>query len=196
MIYLYDVIHYAHTRRTSVPTGARTHKEKKTHAEPHAHQWNSFIRSVLSHAGVSTHIHTCAGIHTHMDTRASAQAKGNKLARARAHVSQVFPSVHVPLRHRIHTQTSIHAYVCACTYSEYLTNVFYRFVSFFLFTQRFFITARIGRKCNRDVAGQCHHRVITASCCSRENVPSSSSFFQRPSPDLLITSPSLIHYFR
>lgn len=149
----------------------------------------------LSRRRKHTHTHMRGHTYTHGHAR-ERSSQGNKLARARAHVSQVFPSVHVPLRHRIHTQTSIHAYVCACTYSEYLTNVFYRFVSFFLFTQRFFITARIGRKCNRDVAGQCHHRVITASCCSRENVPSSSSFFQRPSPDLLITSPSLVHYFR
>lgn len=67
-------------------------------------------------------------------------------------------------------QTSIRVYVCTCTYSEYLTNVFYRFVVFFFPFTQLFVTARIGRKCNRDVAGQCHHRVtIIAPCFPREN---------------------------
>lgn len=66
MIYLYDVIHYAHTR-TSVPTSARTHKEKKnTRSRTHTVKYHSYL---VAHAGLSTHIHTRAGIHTHVRGR-------------------------------------------------------------------------------------------------------------------------------
>lgn len=92
-------------------------------------------------AHICIHTHARAYIHTYV---------GASARHTHIHITSLCE------RRRTTNETSIHVYVCTCTYSEYLTNVFYRdfnhFFFFFLFynTQNF-VTARIiGRKCNRD----------------------------------------------
>ena len=131
MIYLYDVIHYAHTR-TSVPTSARTHKEKKKYTQSRTHTCET-IHSV-AHARVSTHIHTRANhtyLYTCKHTFTYTHARGHTYTRTWARVSAIHTHTHIHItslceRRRTTNETSIHVYVCTCTYSEYLTNVFYR----------------------------------------------------------------------
>lgn len=154
MIYLYDVIHYAHTR-TSVPTSARTPK-RKTRGVARTHRETIHTFRSLVHPGVSAHMYTRAGIHTRVRTYARARARA--CARTRVSVCE---------RRRATTNEYTCLYVCTCTYSEYLTNVFYRF---FL---RNFVTARIGRKCDRDLPGQCSSQSNKSHRVSREKISSS-----------------------
>lgn len=139
MIYLYDVTHYAHTR-TSVPTSARTHKEKKKKNTLRATRtpWNHSFCSVRTRK--HTHTHTHADAHTHMHEQAHIRIHTHARAYIHTYVGARARHTHIHItslceRRRTTNETSIHVYVCTCTYSEYLTNVFYRdfnrFISYF-----------------------------------------------------------------
>lgn len=192
MIYLYDVIHYAHTR-TSVPTSARTHKEKKKRYTLTSRTHTCETIHSLAHARVSTRIHTNARksyvlihmqayIYIHTHTRACARGHTYTRTWARAFAThthtrrvtcvngdaRLTKRVYMSMYARVHIQST--SRMC---FTGYLFLSF--FFSFYI-TQNF-VTARIiGRKCNRDEQASVNHS-NTASSTSRENIFVSQNHF-------------------
>lgn len=112
-------------------------------------KYHSFF---VAHAGVSTHIHTRAGIHTHVRGRACAphthtHTQNNRCVNGDARLTK---RVYMSMYARVHIQSTSRMCFIGFSYLCLLLHFFFfcRFV--FYFTQ-LFVTARIiGRKCNRD----------------------------------------------
>jgi len=157
MIYLYDVICYAHPR-TSVPTNnARLHTHTRTHTARltprrfHLTPWHK---------------------HAHARTYTNMYVLISYLSSLSCSLFLTISIVRVIYVSRVHRR--VHAYVCTCTYSEYLTVVF--FFLFFLRRLQLCNCFRLEEKATRGRAGQV--LIITVSTSSWSS-PSSLYLFPR-----------------